>query len=70
MNTDQNLPQLTESILTLGSFDGLHLGHRYLIREIQKIGESKKLPFYLISFEPHPRLVLKNNDLIAKKCTQ
>jgi len=62
MNTDQNLPQLTESILTLGSFDGLHLGHRYLIREIQKIGESKKLPFYLISFEPHPRLVLKNNE--------
>ncbi|MBL7788268.1 MAG: bifunctional riboflavin kinase/FAD synthetase [Chitinophagales bacterium] len=62
MNIYQKLPQLTESIITIGSFDGLHLGHQFLINEVKKIADENKLPFYLISFEPHPRLVLQNNS--------
>lgn len=62
MNIHRDLPQLTESIITIGSFDGLHLGHQYLIHEVKKLAEKNKLPFYLISFEPHPRLVLQNNS--------
>ena len=61
MNIHRNLPHLVESIITIGSFDGLHLGHQYLIWEVKKLAEKSKLPFYLISFEPHPRLVLQNN---------
>ena len=62
MNIHRNLPHLVESIITIGSFDGLHLGHQYLIWEVKKLAEKSKLPFYLISFEPHPRLVLQNNS--------
>ena len=61
MNIHRNHPHLIESIITIGSFDGLHLGHQYLIWEVKKLAEKSKLPFYLISFEPHPRLVLQNN---------
>lgn len=62
MNIHRDLPLLTESIITIGSFDGLHLGHQFLINEVKKIADETKLPFYLISFEPHPRLVLQNNS--------
>ena len=62
MNIHRNHPHLIESIITIGSFDGLHLGHQYLIWEVKKLAEKSKLPFYLISFEPHPRLVLQNNS--------
>jgi riboflavin kinase/FMN adenylyltransferase len=62
MNIYHELPHLTDSVITIGSFDGLHLGHQYLIREVQKIANENKLPFFLISFEPHPRLVLQHNS--------
>lgn len=62
MKIYKELPQLTESVITIGSFDGLHLGHQYLITEAQEIATARDIPFYLISFEPHPRLVLKQND--------
>lgn len=62
MKVYREIPQLKESILTIGSFDGLHLGHQFLIQETLKIAKEKNLPFYLVSFEPHPRLVLKHNN--------
>jgi riboflavin kinase / FMN adenylyltransferase len=62
MNIYRDLPQLNESIITIGSFDGLHLGHQYLINEVKILAEKNRVPFYLISFEPHPRLVLQNNS--------
>lgn len=62
MNIYRELPQLAESVITIGSFDGLHLGHQYLITEAKKIAQKKNIPFYLISFEPHPRLILKQNS--------
>ena len=62
MKIYRELPQLSESIITIGSFDGLHLGHQYLITEALKIAQARAIPFYLISFEPHPRLVLKQNS--------
>lgn len=62
MKIYRELPQLSESVITIGSFDGLHLGHQYLITEALKIAQARAIPFYLISFEPHPRLVLKQNS--------
>lgn len=62
MKIYRELPQLLESVITIGSFDGLHLGHQYLITEALKIAQARAIPFYLISFEPHPRLVLKQNS--------
>ncbi len=52
-------------VLTIGTFDGVHLGHQQILKEL--VNEAKKIngKSVLITFEPHPRLVLSNfkNDI-------
>ncbi|MEE9555219.1 MAG: bifunctional riboflavin kinase/FAD synthetase [candidate division Zixibacteria bacterium] len=43
---------------TIGSFDGVHLGHRRIISTLLKISEEENLIPTLVTFEPHPQLVL------------
>ena len=43
---------------TIGSFDGVHLGHRKIISTLLRISEEKSLKPTLVTFEPHPQLVL------------
>jgi riboflavin kinase / FMN adenylyltransferase len=45
-------------VATVGFFDGVHLGHRYLINELLKIAQKKKLPAVIFTFAVHPRKVL------------
>ena len=51
---------LDQSLVTIGSFDGVHLGHQQIIKAL--INRSKKLgfPAVVITFHPHPQLVIKN----------
>lgn len=46
-----NLPPLA---LTIGNFDGVHLGHLKIIDEVKKIAKEKKLSSAILTFEPHP----------------
>jgi riboflavin kinase/FMN adenylyltransferase len=48
-------------LATLGFFDGVHLGHRYLIKELKAKAQSLGLPSLLVTFSPHPREVLRND---------
>lgn len=48
-------------VATMGFFDGVHRGHRYLIDETLRIASEKQLPSMVISFWPHPRTVLQTN---------
>jgi riboflavin kinase/FMN adenylyltransferase len=48
-------------VATMGFFDGVHLGHRFLIDETKRIASDKELPSMVISFWPHPRTVLQTN---------
>ena len=48
------------SVITIGTFDGVHLGHRKIIDSVHEIRDSKKLRSVIVTFEPHPQLVLKN----------
>lgn len=43
------------TVLTIGNFDGLHLGHRALLERIGAIGASERLLPSVLTFEPHPR---------------
>ena len=54
------LPQgFGRAVVALGNFDGLHRGHRAVIREAQRLASSLGLPAGLLSFEPHPRSFFK-----------
>lgn len=47
-----------ETAVTMGVFDGVHLGHQYLIRKLVRQSQKHGLISAVITFHPHPRLVL------------
>ncbi|TGK22363.1 bifunctional riboflavin kinase/FAD synthetase [Leptospira fluminis] len=54
----------TPTVLTLGNFDGIHLGHQALLERIKEISLETGLPSVAITYYPNPALVLgKDKDL-------
>ncbi len=47
--------ELKGSVLALGNFDGVHLGHQAVIRAAMEAGATAGLPHAVMTFEPHPR---------------
>lgn len=54
----EELNNLEHCILTIGSFDGLHLGHQALIRKVTELAKASKTDSAMLTFHPHPRSVL------------
>ena len=52
------------SIVTLGTFDGIHLGHRKIIDEVVKKAADLGERSFLITFYPHPRKVISGDNKI------
>ncbi len=50
--------QLESCELTIGSFDGIHLGHRSLIQQLVERAHQKSIPPVVLTFYPHPAVVL------------
>ncbi len=46
------------SVCTVGTFDGVHLGHQRLLRAMVDDAHTRGLPAGVITFHPHPRVVL------------
>lgn len=44
--------------IALGYFDGVHLGHQQVIREAKKVAEAKGIKSAVMTFDPHPSVVL------------
>lgn len=55
------LPGFASSVVTVGSFDGIHKGHSKLIERVVRISREKSIPGIVVTFEPHPRIVLEQN---------
>lgn len=55
-------------VATIGFFDGVHLGHRYLIQQLESIAQTENLPSAVITFPVHPRLVLNSDYKPALLC--
>jgi riboflavin kinase/FMN adenylyltransferase len=50
---------LGRSVVLIGNFDGLHLGHRHLIRRAGELAKAHGLGVVAVTFEPHPIAVLR-----------
>ena len=59
INTEQYSEfHLKGSVLTLGNFDGLHLGHQQLVKSLLISAKKHNLPSVVLTFYPHPQEVL------------
>lgn len=57
-----NLPKFNNAVATMGSFDGIHCGHRELLRRVINRAEEIAGESIVITFDPHPRYVLGTGD--------
>jgi riboflavin kinase/FMN adenylyltransferase len=53
-----HLPALRRAVITIGTFDGVHSGHRYIIQQLQETAAACDGETVIITFDPHPREVL------------
>lgn len=56
------LPEFTNSVITIGSFDGVHLGHQKVLKRIQQLAEEINGVDIVITFHPHPREIVYPKD--------
>lgn len=54
------LPLFKNAVLTIGIFDGVHNGHKQIIRQFKEEALAVKGETLIITFDPHPRKVLQN----------
>lgn len=65
-HTLDDFSRLTCAVVTSGTFDGVHLGHQKILVRLKEIAEKSYGETVVITFWPHPRLVLKPDDLTLK----
>ena len=60
-----SLPEFKNSVITIGSYDGVHLGHQQILKRIQQLAEANEGEDVVITFHPHPREIVypKDDDL-------
>lgn len=60
------LPEFKNAVITIGTFDGVHKGHQKLINRIQQLSKVVNGESIIITFHPHPRIVIHPEDKSLK----
>lgn len=58
----ESLPELPHPVVTVGSYDGVHCGHRILLDETVRRAEKAGGCSVVVTFEPHPRITLHDDN--------
>ena len=61
-NDINNFGKLKNPVVTTGTFDGVHIGHQKLIKSLRQIASKIEGETVLVTFYPHPRMVLFPDD--------
>ena len=62
MHDDLGFPQLANgSVVTVGTFDGVHIGHRDIVKRLRERADAHGLPALLVTFRPHPLEVVNRS---------
>lgn len=66
MKTRRNLNTLPDkqTVVTIGTFDGVHIGHQKIINRLINTGKELTLQSVILTFFPHPRMVLQKDSNI------
>ena len=64
------LPEaLKGGAVSVGKFDGMHLGHALIVQRLKGYAQQRHIPAILITFDPHPAALLRPHDNIKPICT-
>lgn len=59
-------PRHRGSVITIGSFDGVHLGHQQLLAQVLELAKELDLPSTVVIFEPQPNEYFQKQDAPAR----
>ena len=59
-----NYKPLNSCALTIGTFDGVHVGHQKIIKRLVSVSKNKNLHPVVLTFFPHPRMILQSDTSI------
>jgi riboflavin kinase/FMN adenylyltransferase len=65
MNIYHNIEEFTplkNAVVTIGTFDGVHVGHRKIISRVKELAANTGGETVLLTFFPHPRMILHPED--------
>jgi riboflavin kinase/FMN adenylyltransferase len=62
----EDIQKITRPVLTTGTFDGVHLGHRKIIARLAELAKSSEGESVVLTFHPHPRMILYPEDNTLK----
>lgn len=58
----EDFKDVKNPVVTTGTFDGVHLGHQKIITRLKEVGQEENGETVLLTFYPHPRMVLFPDD--------
>ena len=56
-----NFSSSSKTIVTIGTFDGIHVGHQKILKNLIDIAKKEGKKSVLLTFFPHPRMVLQKD---------
>lgn len=65
MNIYRNInevPYDANTVITVGTFDGVHLGHKSIISRLNNLAKEQNSRSFIVTLDPHPRIVLAKDD--------
>lgn len=61
-HTIEDFPGIPNAVVTIGTFDGVHVGHQEIIRRLKNVAHETGGETVVLTFFPHPRMVLQPED--------
>ncbi|MEZ4884449.1 MAG: bifunctional riboflavin kinase/FAD synthetase [Chitinophagales bacterium] len=68
-----NLPTFKNAVITIGTYDGVHIGHQSILKRINDLAKDIGGESILVTFHPHPRMIVNDKKVellstLEEKC--
>lgn len=68
-----DLPNFKNAVITIGTYDGVHIGHQSILKRINDLAQSIEGESILVTFHPHPRMIVNDKKVsllstLEEKC--